>query len=46
MDSVVIDLLKGPTGEDAAARIAWLKKTHNIRFTRGTFGVNSTDSRQ
>jgi hypothetical protein len=28
MDSVVIDLLKGPTGDDAVARIAWLKKTH------------------
>lgn len=27
MDSVVIDLLKGPSGEGGASRIAWLKKT-------------------
>ena len=36
MDSVVIDLLKGPSGADAAARITWLKKTH--------FAVASADS--
>jgi len=39
MDSVVIDLLKGPTGEGGAARIAWLKKTHYAVASAGQSSV-------